>query len=86
MDRGYFFASVLSGIVKSEFYDRKKSLLKTLVASDFQQYLGHYWRPGKMNMVNHQNGKSTLLEWNNYEFKTGLTDREFRSQTLKRNQ
>ncbi len=71
-------------LVKSEFYDRKKSLLKTLVASDFQQFLGHYWRPGKMNMVNHQNGKSTLLEWKNYQFKTGLTERDFRSQSLKR--
>ena len=71
-------------LVKAEFYDRKKALLKTLVASDFQQYLGHYWRPGKMNMVNHQSGKSTLLEWSNYAFKTGLSDRDFRSQTLKR--
>ncbi len=71
-------------VIKVEYYDRKKSLLKTLVASDFQQYLGHYWRPGLMDMVNHQTGKSTLLEWKDYEFKTGLTDRDFRSQTLKR--
>ncbi len=69
---------------KAEFYDRKKSLLKTLTSSSFQQFLGHYWRPGQMDMVNHQNGKSTLLEWTDYEFKTGLSDRDFRSQTLKR--
>ncbi len=71
-------------LVKAEFYDRKKSLLKTLQASDFKQYLGHYWRPGTMDMVNHQTGKSTLLEWQDYAFKTGLTERDFRSQTLKR--
>ncbi|MFT7673456.1 MAG: outer membrane lipoprotein-sorting protein [Gammaproteobacteria bacterium] len=71
-------------MVKAEFYDRKKSLLKTLEASDFQQYLDHYWRPGKMNMVNHQNGKSTLLTWSDYKFQTGLSDRDFRSQALKR--
>ena len=71
-------------MVKSEFYDRKKSLLKTLIAGDFQQFLGHYWRPGRMDMVNHQTGKSTLLEWSDYQFKTGLSDRDFRSQTLKR--
>ncbi len=71
-------------IVKAEYYDRKKALLKTLVSSEFQQYLGQYWRPGKMNMVNHQNGKSTLLEWTDYQFKTGLSERDFRSQTLKR--
>jgi outer membrane lipoprotein-sorting protein len=71
-------------LVKMDFYDRKKALLKTLSASDFQQFLGHYWRPGKMNMENHQTGKSTLLEWSNYQFKTGLSERDFRSQTLKR--
>eukprot|EP00919_Chromeraceae_sp_WS-2016_P068787 GHVR01162791.1.p1 GENE.GHVR01162791.1~~GHVR01162791.1.p1 ORF type:complete len:267 (+),score=18.76 GHVR01162791.1:138-938(+) len=71
-------------MVKAEFYDRKKSLLKTLVASDFQQFLGHYWRPGSMYMENHQTGKSTLLEWSDYQFKTGLSERDFRSQTLKR--
>ncbi len=71
-------------MIKSEFYDRKKALLKTLQASDFQQYLGKHWRPGKMNMVNHQNGKSTLLEWTNYRFKTGLSESDFRSQSLKR--
>ena len=73
-------------MIKAEFYDRKKALLKTLESSEFQQFLGHYWRPGKMNMVNHQNGKSTLLEWSNYEFKTGLTEGDFRSQSLKRSQ
>jgi outer membrane lipoprotein-sorting protein len=71
-------------MVKSEFYDRKKALLKTLIAGDFQQFLGHYWRPGRMDMVNHQTGKSTLLEWSEYQFKTGLSARDFRSQTLKR--
>jgi len=71
-------------VVKAEYYDRKKALLKTLVASDFKQYLDHYWRPGKMEMSNHQKGTSTLLEWSNYRFKTGLTNSDFRSQALKR--
>jgi outer membrane lipoprotein-sorting protein len=71
-------------VVKVEYYDRKKALLKTLTAGDFQQYLGHYWRPGWMNMENHQTGKSTLLEWSNYRFRTGLGESDFRSQALKR--
>jgi outer membrane lipoprotein-sorting protein len=71
-------------MVKAEFYDRKKALLKTLIAGEFQQFFGHYWRPGKMDMVNHQTGKSTVLEWSEYQFKTGLSERDFRSQTLKR--
>ncbi len=71
-------------LMKADFYDRKNELLKTLTASDYQQYLGRYWRPGKMEMINHQNGKSTTLEWSDYRFKTGLQDRDFKSQTLKR--
>lgn len=71
-------------MIKVDYFDRKDTPLKTLQTSDHQQYLDHYWRPGKMEMVNHQNGKSTVLEWQNYQFKTGLTDRDFRSQTLKR--
>ncbi len=71
-------------MMKVDYYDRKNEPLKTLVASDYQQFLDHYWRAGRMEMVNHQNGKSTRLDWNNYRFKTGLTDNDFKSQTLKR--
>jgi outer membrane lipoprotein-sorting protein len=71
-------------LVKVDFYDRKSALLKSLTASDFNQYLDRYWRPGKMEMVNHLNGKSTTLDWSNYEFQTGVSDRDFRSQSLKR--
>ncbi len=70
--------------VKTEFYDRKKSLLKTLKASGFKQYLGKYWRPGVMNMQNHQTGKSTVLQWTNYKFRTGLTTRDFNKNALAR--
>ncbi len=71
-------------VIKVDYFDRKDEPLKTLQASDYQQFLGHYWRAGKMEMVNHQNGKSTELEWKNYQFKTGLQDGDFNSQTLKR--
>ena len=69
---------------KVEFYDRKKSLLKTLTVAGYQQYLNKYWRADSMNMVNHQTGKSTTLLWNNYSFRTGLTDKDFNSTSLKR--
>jgi len=69
---------------KIMFYDRKKSLLKTLTAHGYQQYLGKYWRPAKMAMVNHQSGKGTTLQWTNYKFKTGLKSRDFNSKSLAR--
>lgn len=70
--------------VKVEYYDRKNSKLKTLTSSGFKQYLGRYWRPASMVMQNHQTGKSTTLAWSNYKFRTGLTDRDFNKNTLKR--
>ena len=71
-------------VVRVEYFDRKQALLKTLTASGFAQYLGRHWRPARMEMVNHQTGKSTLLEWQDYRFQTGLTEGDFRSQSLKR--
>ena len=67
-----------------EFFDRKNAELKTLTSSDYEQYLGRYWRPGRMHMINHQTGKSTELNWGNYQFQTGLKDRNFDRDTLKR--
>ncbi len=70
--------------LKVEFYDRKDDLLKTLESRGFQQYLGRYWRPAEMEMTNHQTGKSTLLTWGEYEFRTGVNDRDFDKNSLKR--
>ena len=70
--------------LKVEFYDRKNSLLKTLISSGYKQYLNQYWRPSRMSMVNHQTGKSTDLEWRDYAFKTGLSGRDFDRNALKR--
>ncbi|MET0104664.1 MAG: outer membrane lipoprotein-sorting protein, partial [Sedimenticola sp.] len=42
------------------------------------------WRADQMKMVNHQTGKSTDLSWHNYRFRTGLSDRDFNKNSLKR--
>jgi outer membrane lipoprotein-sorting protein len=68
---------------KIEFYDRKNSLLKTLVFSDYNQYLGRYWRAGRMDMINHQNGKSTTLFRKNYRFRIDMSDSDFSENSLK---
>lgn len=71
-------------IQKIDFYDRKDSLLKIQRFSDYQQYLDQYWRAHTMTMENQQNGKSTVLEWSNFKFRTGLTDKDFQKNNLKR--
>lgn len=69
---------------KIEFYDRKKSLLKTLIFENYQQYLDQYWRAEKMHMENHQTGKKTTLTWSDYKFRTGLKESNFSKNSLKR--
>ncbi|MFT4764009.1 MAG: hypothetical protein ACI9OH_001101 [Oleispira sp.] len=69
---------------KVDFYDRKKSLLKTLTFSDYKLYLDKYWRPMQMDMINHQTKKSTELNTATLAFKTGLKDSDFNKATLKR--
>ena len=69
---------------KIDYYDRKNSLLKTLTFGDYRQFLERYWRSHDMHMENHQTGKSTRLTWSDYKFKTGLTERDFDRNSLKR--
>jgi outer membrane lipoprotein-sorting protein len=70
--------------LRTDFYNRRDALLKTLTYEGYQQYLGQYWRADVMRMVNHQNGKSTVLTWSEYEFQVGLTDRDFDQNSLRR--
>lgn len=70
--------------IKVEYYDRKGASLKTLTFYDYRKFLDRYWRPNSAEMVNHQTGKSTKLVLSNYEFKTGMTVRDFDRNTLKR--
>ena len=67
-----------------DFYDRKNDLLKTLTYHQYQQSVDQYWRADRMEMVNHQTGKSTTLSFANYQFRTGLTDRDFDQSALRR--
>ena len=69
---------------KIEFYDRKKSLLKTLTFSGYKQYKNRYWRAHKLSMQNHQTGKATVLLYAKYEFGLGFTDKDFVSTALTR--
>lgn len=69
---------------KVDYFDRKNRKLKTLIFKNYRQYLKKHWRADELNMVNHQNGKSTTLLFSNYKFKTGLTDRDFNKNSLKR--
>lgn len=69
---------------KIEYYDRKNSHLKTLTYNGYNRYLGRYWRASQLNMENHVTGKSTELNWNNFKFRTTLSERDFSQTGLRR--
>ncbi len=69
---------------KVEYYDRKDAHLKTLTLGSYEQHLDRYWYAGEMTMVNHLTGKSTVLNWTDYEFRTKLNERDFTRTGLQR--
>lgn len=70
--------------LKIEFYDKKETLLKTLVLKDYELFLGKYWRPMHSQMYNEQNGKSTDIITHSITFKNGLEESDFDKNSLKR--
>lgn len=70
--------------LKIEFYDRRGDRLKTLVAREYRQYLGRYWRAHEARMENHQSGKSTVLRWGDIRFRQGLSEQDFLSASMAR--
>ena len=68
---------------KVEFYDRRGDLLKTLTLDDYRDYDG-IWRAHRLNMVNHQTGKSTDLVYGEYAFDIALDDADFERGRLSR--
>ena len=71
-------------IWKVEYFDRKNAHLKTLTLADYDVYLDRYWYAGTSTMVNHLTGKSTVINWMDFEFQTDLDDRDFTQTGLKR--
>lgn len=71
-------------IRKIEFYERRGDLLKTQLIDNYRQYPGNVWRAHHFSMQNHQTGKSTELIYSDYQFKTGLKDKDFSKAVLRR--
>ena len=69
---------------KVDFYDRRGDLLKTLEQKNWKNYGGKYWRAHLLAMRNHQTGKSTDLVFDAFKFQSGLSERDFVKNKLKR--
>lgn len=71
-------------IVQIDYFDLRAKKLKTLSARSWKQYDGSIWRAHSMEMVNHQTGKSTVLNWGPYSFGAGLAASDFDQSRLMR--
>lgn len=71
-------------VEKVDFYDRKGALMKTLTYRDYKKYLNKYWRPSEMLMENHLTGKTTTLQFENFNFRTDLNSKDFTQNGLVR--
>lgn len=69
-------------VFKIEFYDRKKSLLKVMTATQFKLYDNKYWRATHVEMKNVQTNKATTLLYNTITFSLGLTGDDFHRSVL----
>ncbi|MDD9893126.1 MAG: outer membrane lipoprotein-sorting protein [Gammaproteobacteria bacterium] len=63
--------------LKTEFYDKKGDLIKTLTTHDWQQYNDVFWRPNRSSMVNHQTGRSSDMLMDDIELGIKLKKSSF---------
>ena len=66
-----------------DFFDRRGALRKTMIPSQYRQYLGKYWRAHRIEMTNHQSGKKTVLVFRDFAFRLGVAARDFTASRLK---
>jgi outer membrane lipoprotein-sorting protein len=71
-------------VQRIDFYDHSNRLLKTLEYGEYRQYLGRYWRAHRWTMRNRQNGRTTVLTFPEYRFRTGLDASDFTRSALER--
>ncbi|MEJ2130419.1 MAG: outer membrane lipoprotein-sorting protein [Gammaproteobacteria bacterium] len=63
--------------MRIDFFDLEERHLKTLTFEDYRRYRERYWRAHRMQMDNRLTEKRTLLEFDPFEFGSGLTERDF---------
>lgn len=68
---------------KIEFYSKAGKLLKTQHSKDITQISG-YWVAKRMEVINAQDEHRTILELNDVQYDTGLSDDIFTQRNLKR--
>lgn len=66
-----------------EYHDRSGKLMKVLTFSGYRKYAGRFWRAQTLTMQNLKTGKTTILKYGNWAFRTGLTAANFQQGNLR---
>ena len=70
-------------ILQVDYYDRKKSLLKSAYFSDYK-FIDGIYRNGKIQMKNFSNSKESILTWDEETIKNALSNKDFHKRVLKK--
>jgi outer membrane lipoprotein-sorting protein len=69
--------------LRIDYYDHDGVLLKRLSLQAYRLHKDKFWRPHRLVMDNHKTGKTTILNYSDYTFGKGLSDRDFNPSSLK---
>ena len=64
-------------LIRAEFKDRKKTLLKVQTFGKWKKYLGKTWRMASITMENVQSKKKSVLVFGDRKMGTGMKESEF---------
>lgn len=67
-----------------DYFDLRDRSLKTLTFHDYRLYLDRFWRAQELRMENVRSGKFTVLQFGEFQFRTGLTGQDFDPSALRR--
>ncbi len=70
--------------LRIDYYDHENRLMKTLAFEDYRLYHERFWRAQQMRMDNRLTKKQTTLAFGDFEFRSGLGDRDFDPAALRR--
>jgi len=66
-----------------EYFDRQGRAFKRLTMQDYKQYGGKFWRARTLTMQNLKTGKTSVLQYGDFRFGTGLNDSYFSQGNLR---
>ena len=81
--KGLWFTLKTLKLLQIEYYGRGTSAQKALSIRGYSQFANGVWRASEMEMVNHQTRRSTVLNWADYRFDTGVDPRLLTPEALR---